>query len=238
MNPEQKNTNAFSVPAAILLGAIIIAGALVWALHPSSFKPTNPTTAQNQTAPTVDIKDVKTDGEPFVGSATAPVTIAYWFDYQCPFCKQDEETVLPQIVSDYVNAGKVKIVFLDFPFLGPDSDTLSIVARAVWDVDPSNFYKWHKAIFDNQGEEGSGWATSAEIAKITTQVLGANEAAQVQNLITSKATTYENEIQADKTEGNSFGVNGTPAMIIGTQLLIGAEPYSAVKSAIDTALGS
>lgn len=238
MNTEQKNS--FTAPSAILLGAIIIALAIVWALHPSAT--TSPTTAAqnvaNPSAQAVDISNVKTAGEPFVGDASAPVTIAYWFDYQCPFCKQDEETALPQVIKDYVNTGKVKIVFKDFPFLGPDSETLSIAARAVWAVAPSQFYDWHKAIFDAQGEEGSGWASQSEIMSVTTQVLGASDAAQVSSLMTSQATTYENEIAADKAEGTSFGVNGTPAMIIGKQLLVGAEPTSSIEAAIQTALGS
>ena len=233
MNTDQKNS--FSAPAAILVGAIIIAVAIIWALHPSSGAVTSPT-AQNQATPSVTISDVKTAGEPFVGNANAPVTIAYWFDYQCPYCKQDEETVVPQIMTDYVNTGKVKIVFLDFPFLGADSDTLAVAAKAVWEVDPTNFYKWHKAVYDAQGEEGSGWATAAEITKITTQILGASEAVRVDNLMTTHATAYEAAAAADKAQGTTLGVNGTPAMIIGKQLLIGAEPYSAIKSAIDTTL--
>ncbi len=238
MNTEQKNN--FTVPSAILLGAIIIALAIIWALHPSSpVAPTNPSqNVANPSASAVDISKVKIVGEPFLGNANAPVTIAYWFDYQCPYCKQDEENALPQVIKDYVDTGKVKIVFKDFPFLGPDSDTLAIAARAVWAVAPDKFYDWHKAIFDAQGQEGSGWASQSEIMSVTTAVLGAADAAQVSSLMTSQATTYETEITADKTEGSSLGVNGTPAMIIGKQLLVGAEPVSSIESAIQTALGS
>lgn len=227
MNQEQTNQK-FSIPAAILLGAVIIALAVAWALHPSS-----PSTgAAAQPTPSVNIADVKTAGEPFVGNANAPITIAYFFDYQCPFCKQDEETVIPELMTDYVNTGKVKIVFLDFPFLGPDSDTLAATAHAVWDVAPDKFYQWHKAVYDAQGEEGSGWATEGEINTITTSALGATDAAQVANLMTTNAAKYTAEVAADKAQGDSIGVQGTPAMVIGTQLLVGAEPYSAIQSAI------
>jgi protein-disulfide isomerase len=42
---------------------------------------------------------------PFIGDPNAPVVMAYWFDYQCPFCKDQEDTVLPQLIDDYVKAG-------------------------------------------------------------------------------------------------------------------------------------
>jgi protein-disulfide isomerase len=240
MNQEQKNT--FSVPAAILLGAIIIAGAIIWVLHPSSPTQigTGPDAQQNQTAPTpaVDIKQVKTAGDPFIGQADAPVTIAFWFDYQCPFCKQDEEDVIPQVIKDYVSLGKAKIVFKDFAFLGSDSMTASIAARAVWDVAPDQFYAWHKAMFDAQEGENSGWATKDAILNITKGVLGQADTTKVSALMTSNASLYTDEINADKQEGSTLGINGTPAMIIGKQLIIGAQPYENVQAAIDAAIGS
>lgn len=232
------------MPAAILLGAIIIAVAIVYVLHPATPTAINTTgaTGSNQTAgaqtPAVDISDVKTAGEPFIGQANAPVTIAYWFDYQCPFCKQDEETVVPEIIKDYVGAGDVKIVFLDFPFLGADSTTAAIAARAVWDVAPDQFYAWHKAMYDAQQGEDSGWASQANILTITKGVLGQAETDKVAALMTSNVATYTAEINADKAEGQSLGVAGTPSMIIGKQLFVGAEPYATIQSAIETALGN
>ena len=243
----QKEIKIFSVPAAIIVGAIIISVAIFFGLRSSSLS-SGGQVAQGQVqgqaqaaAPTVDPSKINTVNEPFIGNPNAPVTIAYWYDYQCPFCKQDEEqtegNVIPQIITNYVNAGKVKLIFKDFPFLGADSETLAIAARAVWDVAPSQFYNWHKAIFDAQGQEGSGWASQSEIMSVTTAVLGAADAAKVSSLMASNTTTYQNEIAADKTEGNSFGVNATPSMIIGKQLVIGAEPYASIQTAIETALG-
>jgi protein-disulfide isomerase len=235
----EKEAKIFSMPIAIVVGAIIIAAGLYFGLHSSSVTPTSPTTAAagQQAAPSaVDVKDVSQNGEAFIGNPNAPVTIAYWYDYQCPFCKQDEQNVVPNVVSDYVNSGKVKIVFKDYPFLGNDSVTLAVAARAVWAVDQSKFYAWHQAMFNAQGQEGSGWASAKEINQVTTQVLGVTEATQVASLETSNLAQYTAAINADKTEANKFGVSATPSMLIGKQLIVGAEPYASVKSAIDTAL--
>ena len=235
----EKEAKIFSMPIAIVVGAIIIAAGLYFGLRSSSVTPTSPTTAAagQQAAPSaVDVKDVNQNGEAFIGNPNAPVTIAYWYDYQCPFCKQDEQNVVPNVVSDYVNSGKVKIVFKDYPFLGNDSVTLAVAARAVWAVDQSKFYAWHQAMFNAQGQEGSGWASAKEINQVTTQVLGVTEATQVASLETSNLAQYTAAINADKAEASKFGVAATPSMLIGKQLIVGAEPYASVKSAIDTAL--
>ena len=89
-------------------------------------------TGSPQAAQKVDIKNVKIDGDPFIGQANAPVTIALWGDYQCPFCKRFEVETLPQIIKNYVDAGKVKVVFMDFTFLGNDSITAALYSRSIW----------------------------------------------------------------------------------------------------------
>ncbi|MDE1874994.1 MAG: thioredoxin domain-containing protein [Patescibacteria group bacterium] len=245
MNQQQ---SALTIAGSVLLGAIIIAVAIITAgggryqalTIPAGAQPA--ATAQAAQQPVVDIKNVKISGEPSIGSATAPVTIAYWFDYQCPFCKQNEETVMPDIIKDYVDTGKVRIVYKDFPFLGPDSETLAIAARAVWDAAPDKFYAWHKAMFDDQGRENSGWATSAEIQKVTESALGVPVAQLVMQLMSTDKSKYETAISADLSEGQSFGITGTPSMIIGgpggSKLDVGTYPYNAIQSDINSALGS
>ena len=194
------------------------------------------TTGQQPTPISVDVSKVKTDGEPFIGNANAPVTMAYWYDYQCPFCQRNEENTMPQIVKNYVDSGKLKIVFKDYEFLGPDSQTLGQFSRAVWATAPDKFYRWHKAIYDNQGTENTGWATQAKILSITTSVLGASDASKVAVLVKSNGAEYQTEMDSDKAEGSAMGISGTPGAIIGKQLISGAQPYSAFQAAIEVAL--
>ena len=232
---NQEKLAQLPTPLSVLAAGILIAGAVLWNNgHPN----TQTATAPNQPPPaqTADISKVKTAGEPFIGNPNAPVTIAYWFDYQCPFCKQNEETAMPQIVSDYVNTGKAKVVFKDYQFLGADSQTLGQTARAVWDVAPDKFYEWHKAVYDNQGTENTGWATADKIRSITEGVLGTADTNKVLALVKTNGATYQKEMDADKAEGSGFGVSGTPSFIIGKQLIVGAVPYTQLQTAIETAL--
>ncbi len=239
METETKQ-NTISLPAAIVVGSIVIAGAIIWAsggYHASNALGTTP---QKQATPqqNVDMSKVKINGEPFAGNPQASVAIAYWFDYQCPFCKQFEEQTMPQVVKDYVDTGKIKVVFKDFQFLGPDSQTLGRYSRAVWDVAPGKFYQWHKAVYDNQGTENTGWATKEKIISITASVLGASDAAKASQLVVAKGTEYQKAMDSDRAEGGTFGVDGTPGFVIGKQLLSGAQPYAQIKAAIETALTS
>ncbi len=223
-----------TTPVAIIVAGAIIAGAVVLTGHAGT-SPQAPA-QQAPAQPAVNVNTVKTAGEPFIGSANAPVTIAYWYDYQCPFCKQNEETAMPQLVKEYVDTGKVRIVFKDFQFLGPDSQTLGQFSRAVWDVAPDKFYQWHKAVYDNQGTENTGWATNAKILSITTSVLGASDTARVSQLVAANGATYQKEMDADKAEATNFGINGTPGFVIGTQLVSGAVPYAQLQAAVQAAL--
>jgi protein-disulfide isomerase len=241
----QKNTNPIAWIIGIVAIALIAGAAYVEVKAPApapvAVQNNQPTTAgtngQNgqAAAPAVDASKIKTAGEPFIGNPNAKITIGYWFDYQCPFCKQNEQNNMPQLITDYVDTGKVKLVYKDYEFLGADSLTLAEYARAVWAAYPAQFYAWHKAIFDAQGTENTGWATKAEIDSVTASVSGI-DANKIDQLVASNKATYDAAINADKSEGSAFGVTGTPSLVVGKQLLVGAEPYSQIKAAIDTAL--
>src|SRR3989338_7067738 len=87
--------------------------------------------SSNPPQPVVD--SPQQGGDIVIGKKDAPLTMTYWFDYQCPFCKQFEVTVMPTLIKDYVNTGKMKIVLKDYPFLRQDSQTAAEYSHAVWD---------------------------------------------------------------------------------------------------------
>jgi protein-disulfide isomerase len=134
------------VSVAILLAGALVAGAIIFnGAHSSGTLAA--AAQQGDGTMAADISKVKTEGEPYIGQANAPVTIAYWTDYQCPFCQRNEEQVLPQIISTYVDTGKAKIVFKDYPFLGKDSVTGAEYGRSVWKLYPQQYYAWREAMF-------------------------------------------------------------------------------------------
>jgi protein-disulfide isomerase len=218
----------YLTPVAVLLGAIIIALAFAFG---TGGKPT----ADGGAEAVVDINDVKTENAPSVGSPTAPVTIAVWFDYQCPFCKRFELETLEQVFTDYVATGKVRIVYKDFQFLSSDSMDAAVFARAVWDAHPDRFHDWFKAVMTAQDEEHGGFGDLASVAELSRTVNGI-DVDRVLALVNDNRATYEAAIAADRAEGQSFGITGTPGAIIGTTVIAGAQPYTSVKALIDAEL--
>jgi protein-disulfide isomerase len=226
-----ETSNKYFLPLAVIAAGLFIAGAVMWN---GSRPPSAPT--GTGTAPVVNIKNVKTDGDPFIGQANAPATIAFWSDFQCPYCKSFELNTLPQIVKDYVDAGKVKIVFMDFTFLGNDSVAAALYSRSIWKLYPDKYFAWRTAMYTAQDQEGDqGFGNAASIDKLNAGIPGI-DAAKVTADVKANTSTYQAAVDADKVEAQKAGVNATPAFVIGTQLILGAYPYANFQTAIDAAL--
>jgi protein-disulfide isomerase len=224
----------YLTPIAVLLGAVIIAGAFIFS---HGAQPAQQAATGTQPTVAVDIKNLKTAGEPYIGNANAPVTMALFFDYQCPFCKQFDQTVVAQLYTKYVQTGKLKIVFKDFDFLGPNSNTASEFARAMWELYPNQFYAWYNGVFAGQGQESrTADATYLPgIEKVAASLPGV-DVKKVDALMKQKKAQYDTVIQADMSEGQADGVTGTPSVIVGTTLLQGARPYQDVAALVDAQL--
>ena len=183
-------------------------------------------------APMVDSASVSAVDSPMIGEPEAPVVMAYWFDYQCPFCRQFEQTTMPGLIENYVNTGKLRIVFKDFAFLGPDSTTAGTIARAVWAASPKAFYTWHKAMFQKQDGENGGWGSREDILALTKTIAGVDEA-KVEDALNANAVAYQARMDSDLQEGSSLGVSGTPTAIIGDQVVPGTAEYRSIAALID-----
>src|SRR3989344_9606671 len=135
----QKDYSNLYIPGAIIIAGIIIGISLIAALSPA----TGALGGGGTDVEDADIADVEIAGLPYIGAENAPAVMAYWSDFQCPFCKAFEvggvdgipnPPVMPTLIKDYVDTGKLKIVFKDFAFLSEDSNTAALWGRAMWDL--------------------------------------------------------------------------------------------------------
>lgn len=236
--------NYLVLAAAVFVAGGLIALAVGWGLDriagevrsaaTAARTPEIPAVADAQKPPAVDFANVSLDG-PFIGNPEAPAGMAYWFDYQCPFCLQVEQQVMPQIIEQYVNTGKLRIYFKDYQFLGDDSFEAAIASRAVWVAAPELFSAWHTALFSKQDRENGGWGNRDDILALLATIEGL-DAKKVEQLMTDNADAYLARIDRDLQEGGRFGIQGTPGTVIGTQLISGAQPFAKFREAIERAL--
>ena len=193
-----------------------------------------PSASADNPAPPI-VSKVSAAGVPYIGDDAAPLVITYWYDYQCPYCRDSEQKVLSRLVTDYVATGKVKVMFKDVAFVGQDSLTASYASRAVLETAPDKFFPWYKTVLDHQGNENTGWASKDNIIALT-RTIPEIDADKVEKLMTRRAGDYRKKVSANIAEANAKGVKGVPAVIIGTQLLVGYEAYDKVKGVIDAEL--
>jgi len=181
-----------------------------------------------QNAPTEPV-DVKVGSAPIKGEKNAPVTIVEYSDFECPFCGRFHETTLPQLVTDYIDKGKVQFAYKHFPLsFHKNSKNASLAAECAKEQGGDKvFYKYHDILYVNQTTQ------TVENLKKWAADMGLDTAKFDSCLDTQK---YATQVDADFNEGQAFGVSGTPAFFINGRLVTGAQPFSAFQTIIDEEL--
>jgi len=174
------------------------------------------------------------DDDAVLGDPDAPVTIIEFSDYQCAYCGRHYTQTLPLIKSEYIDTGKVKLVFRDFPLasLHPMAIPSAEAAECVRDVAGNDeaYFEYHDIIFENQN------LLSTDNLKSWAKNLGYN----IDSCLDSGK--FKNEVQKDSVDAQSAGFGGTPGFLImksgakeGTPLK-GAYPFSAFQQIIEAEL--
>ena len=174
-------------------------------------------------------------GSPIRGSSNAPITIIEFGDYQCPNCKKWFLNTKPDIVTNYIDTGKAKLVFVDIVFLGKDSMPASIATYCA--EEQGKYWDYHGFLYSNQLSIDNGWA-SLESLKGYANNLGLNMDMFVSCLDSAK---YQKRVEFNTQEAKKNGVTGTPTFFIigpnGVQeKIIGPQPYSVFEKIIESML--
>ena len=106
------------------------------------------------------------NGSPIMGNLSASITILEWGDYQCTFCYKFHQSTMNIIKQNFIETGKVKLVFKDFPLNGPDS---VLAAEAAYCAqDQGKYWQYHDELYKNWGGERTGWITRDSLDKFAT----------------------------------------------------------------------
>ena len=169
-----------------------------------------------------------------LGDPNAPVVIVEYSDFQCPFCRRHHQQTLPLLVEEYINAGRLRYEFRDFPIasLHPLAYRLHEAARCATDVAGNDgFWQAHDLFFD-QVERFQIDTLDAMDAEIVT-AFGELDLPDVSDCLSSNR--HADAVQADYRAGEAAGVTGTPAFFIEGFQISGAQPFDAFAQAIEAA---
>lgn len=178
-------------------------------------------------------------GSPYLGKKDAAVTIIDFSDFQCPKCARHVKNTEPQIKSQYVDTGKVALVFKHFPRLGDDSYTAALASQCVAEQGNDKFWQYHDLLYNNQGPENSGWANKDNLKKFALQISGVDKEKFDQCLDTEK---YKQNVDNDLALVKELGFQDTPSFLIlksdGTEpeKIIGPQPFTSFQFVMDNKL--
>jgi protein-disulfide isomerase len=191
--------------AGVLAGALILASVLATREGKTEFSSTLPGGAAVA---------AELDGVPqrrfTLGRDDAPVTLVEYADLQCPFCAQWAVDVFPELVRDYVRAGKLRLEWRGLAFIGPDS----VEALRAVDAAALQNRLWHtfEIIYRNQGPENGGWVNDELIRAAARGIPGLD----VEKLMADRDSSFVNDaISRAAAQARAAGVNRTPSFQIG-----------------------
>lgn len=225
---NQRPQKDYFLPASILVTGILIAGSVIYS-----------TGLKNTPGPALEA-NLGVDGvapqigdDVILGSKDAPVTLIEFGDYQCPFCARFFSETEEQIRKQYIETGKVKMVYKDYAFLGPESVAAAQAAECA--KDQGKYWVYHDALYNEEivdNQENSGNLTTDRLKEIAVEN-GLNKS-QFDPCFDSKK--YESEVNGDYDEAQTLGVQATPTIFINNQKFTGALPFAAFQEAIDKIL--
>ena len=196
----------------------------------------NPRTVSQNDSQENKLKAIELKHAPVLGSDTATVTIVEVGDYQCHMCKKWFEETRPLIIENYVNTGKVNLVFLDMPFLGADSIPASEATYCA--NDQGKYWEYHSMLFRYQEEIDDGWANANRL-----QAIALNLDLDIEQFDKCMTTDdHKPRVNFNRQKSvTDFGAKSTPTFMIipesgNAERIIGAHPYSTFEQVINSML--
>jgi len=195
--------------------------------------------ASSSTPETVNLDITRTHGtistsmgSPILGNPSAPITIVEFGDYQCHQCYNWYHNTKPSITREYIDTGKVNLVFVDLAFLGNDSPKAAQASYCA--EDQGLYWDYHDLLYTSQEPEiDGGWANSERL-KAFAFSLGLD-----MNLFNSclDSEKYSKRVQYNIQQAHEHGVKGTPGFFIVSsdeqQQIRGAQPFTVFKQILD-----
>ena len=166
-----------------------------------------------------------------LGPAKAPVTIVEYASMSCPHCAGFEQNVFPMLKSKYIDAGRVRFVFREFP-LDIKALAASILARCIAGGDPGKYFEAIDALFKAQDP-------LMEHTKDTLQLIGKQQAGMSDEAVETciKDQAVLDKLKADQIFAfDTLKVDATPTFFINGETVRGAMSFEELDQKIRSVL--
>ncbi len=256
----KKTSNSNNLALAIIIAAILIAGSIFY-YGTKKYASNNPQAtanldqkiaqgienyvkkqqeearkAQEEANKPKKVEGVSIDDDAILGNKDAKVTIVEFSDYECPFCKRHVNSVFPEIKKKYIDTGKVRYIFRDFPlpFHEPAAMKEALAAECAGDLGgDEKYFEYHDELFKTTASNGKG--TGEVSLSDLAEKIGLDPAKFKKCLDSEK---FKDEIQKDIADGQKYGVSGTPGFFINGWFIKGAYPFSEFEKFIEQELAA
>jgi protein-disulfide isomerase len=181
------------------------------------------------------LKTITMASAPALGSSEAEVTIVEFGDYQCTWCHRWHQSTKDSIVADYVDTGKVRFLFKDFPINDHADRASSMAAEASYcAADQGKYWDYHDELYVNWKGENNGWVTKDSLKQFASNV--GLDGQQFSECLDSGR--HGELVKQNYDLAVATGLSATPSFIVlvdgeTPKLIRGAHPYSTFQQVID-----
>jgi len=178
-------------------------------------------------------KFIGIDDDAQLGAADAKVTIIEFGDYQCPFCRQFWKETLPRLKKEYIDTGRVRLIFRDFPQeVHPEAMATAMAAECAGDQ--GKYFEFHDKVFLEQDrrERDVVRYRAADLKRWAVDI-GLDPAPFNQCLDGGR---HKDEVTKDFRDGSDVGITGTPIFFVNGRVLAGAHPFATFQKVIEEEL--
>ena len=175
------------------------------------------------------------NASPILGDINAPLTLVEFGDYQCTYCKKFFHETEGSILVNYIETGKVKMLFKDFIVVNEDS--LNAASAAHCANDQKMFWQYHSTLYNNWDGEGTGWASSEQLHQFASTLgLDMNKFSECMS-----QSKWKDLVLSSHADGRALGVDATPTFFIIDEnneaiKITGAQHYDVFQRTFDSLL--
>jgi len=164
------------------------------------------------------------------GSPTAPVTVYEMSDFQCPFCKQHNDQTFPLIAREYIQTGKVRWIYINFPLSSIHPNAVPAAEFAMCAARQNRFWEAHDILFRTQ----KTWGPLRNPGPFLMTLVDSLRL-QRDPIATCLQNGETRQLISDDAAGATrSGARSTPTFYIEGGLMSGAQPITVFRQVLDS----